>query len=51
MAKVNDIMGNVRNVVDNAITISIERYNELIIKEALFDVEHRKNNIKESEEK
>lgn len=37
MAKSKDILGNVHTVTDEAITISIERYDELIIKEALLD--------------
>lgn len=37
MAKSKDILGNIHTVTDEAITISIERYDELIIKEALLD--------------
>lgn len=50
MPKVKDMLGNERNVIDEAITISIERYNELIIIEAEYN---KKNKCvsKESEEK
>lgn len=37
MAKYKDIFGNVREYEDNTITISLERYNTLIIKEAIAD--------------
>ena len=37
MAKYKDILGNERAVVDETVTISLERYNQLIIKEALTD--------------
>lgn len=37
MAKSKDILGNIHTVTDEAITISIERYDELIIKEALLN--------------
>lgn len=37
MAKSKDILGNVHTVTDETVTISIERYDELIIKEALLD--------------
>lgn len=37
MAKYKDILGNVREYEDNTITISLERYNALIIKEAIAD--------------
>lgn len=37
MAKSKDILGNVHITTDEAITISIERYDELIKKEALLD--------------
>ena len=37
MAKYKDILGNVREYEDNTITISLERYNVLIIKEAIAD--------------
>lgn len=37
MAKYKDIWGNVREYEDNTITISLERYNALIIKEAIAD--------------
>mgnify|MGYP003175908036 CR=1 FL=1 len=49
MAKYKDIWGNVREYEDNTITISLERYNTLIIKEAIADClveakEKEKNN-------
>lgn len=37
MAKVNDILGNTRAIVDNAITISLDRFEELIVKESKYD--------------
>ncbi len=37
MAKYKDILGNVREYADDTITISLERYNTLIIKEAVVD--------------
>lgn len=37
MAKYKDILGNERAVTDETVTISLERYNQLIIKEALTD--------------
>lgn len=37
MAKYKDILGNVREYEDNTITISLKRYNDLIIKEAIAD--------------
>lgn len=37
MAKYKDILGNVREYADDTITISLERYNDLIIKEAIAD--------------
>lgn len=37
MAKYKDILGNVREYADDTITISLERYNTLIIKEAIVD--------------
>ena len=37
MAKYKDILGNVRECEDKTITISLERYNALIIKEAIVD--------------
>ena len=37
MAKYKDILGNERAVADETVTISLERYNQLIIKEALTD--------------
>ena len=37
MAKYKDILGNVREYADDTITISLERYNTLIIKEAIAD--------------
>lgn len=37
MAKYKDILGNTRECEDKTITISLERYNTLIIKEAIAD--------------
>jgi hypothetical protein len=37
MAKYKDILGNIREYEDKTITISLERYNTLIIKEAIAD--------------
>ena len=37
MPKYKDILGNERAVADETVTISLERYNQLIIKEALTD--------------
>lgn len=37
MPKVKDILGNEGIIADEAITISIDRYNELIVKEAKYD--------------
>lgn len=50
MAKYKDILGNVREYEDNTITISLERYNTLIIKEAIADrlVEVKKKEKKEN---
>lgn len=48
MSKYKDILGNEREYPDTTITISIERYNALIIKEAIADVIFNKD---ESEEK
>lgn len=37
MAKYRDILGNEREIEDTTITISLEKYNTLIIKEAIAD--------------
>ena len=37
MPKVKDILGNERIIADETITISIDRYNQLIVKEAKYD--------------
>ena len=37
MSKVKDILGNETAVADETVTISIERYNQLIIKEAVAE--------------
>ena len=37
MAKCKDILGSLREYEDKTITISLERYNTLIIKEAIAD--------------
>lgn len=49
MAKKSDMFGNKVNVVDDAVTISIERFQELIIKEAKYD-ELRSTNAESEEE-
>ena len=55
MAKYKDILGNEKVVVDEMVTISIERFEHLIITEYLYNEEHETRsmtqNIKESEEK
>ena len=55
MPKVKDILGNERFFADETVTISLERFECLIITEYLYNKEHEtKNvaqNIKESEEK
>lgn len=54
MAKYKDILGNTREYEDKTITISLERYNTLIIKEAIADGTVSANLTeaeKESEEK
>ena len=48
MAKYKDILGNIREYEDKTITISLERYNTLLIKEAIAD---RSVELKEIEEK
>lgn len=50
MAKYKDILGNTRECEDKAITISLERYNALIIKEAIADrlVEVKKKEKKDN---
>ena len=48
MAKYKDILGNAREYEDNTITISLKRYNDLIIKEAIAD---RLVEVKKKEEK
>ena len=37
MPKVKDILGNERIIADETITISIDRFSELIVKEAKYD--------------
>ena len=55
MAKYKDILGNERAMTDETITISLERFEHLIITEYLYNKEHETRNIaqniKESEEK
>ena len=57
MAKYKDILGNTREYEDKTITISLERYNALIIKEAIADrlvkveKKEKKSSNEESEEK
>ena len=43
MLKVKDILGNERIIADEAITISIDRNNQLIVKEAKYDSGVRNN--------
>lgn len=52
MAKYKDILGNTREYEDKTITISLERYNTLIIKEAIADslVEVKKKEKQNSRE-
>lgn len=52
MAKYKDILGNIREYEDKTITISLERYNTLIIKEAIADrlVEVKKKEKQNSRE-
>ena len=38
MAKYKDILGNERSIADETVTISLERYNQLIIKEAVAEI-------------
>lgn len=55
MAKYKDILGNETATEDEVVTISLERYEHLIITEYLYNKEHETRNIaqniKESEEK
>lgn len=52
MAKYKNILGNERAVVDETVTISLERYNQLIIMEAEYNKTQNKICVnKESEEK
>lgn len=37
MAQSKDILGNVHIIADEAVAISLERYDELIKKEAIYD--------------
>lgn len=37
MAKSKDILGNVHITADEAVSISLERYDELVKKEAIYD--------------
>ena len=37
MQKIKDMFGNERIIADDAITISVDRYNKLIVKEARYD--------------
>ena len=41
MAEYKDILGNKRVVADETVTISLARYNQLIIKEALTDTNEK----------
>ena len=55
MAKYKDILGNERSFADETVTISLERFEHLIVTEYLYNKEHEtrniSQNIKESEEK
>ena len=55
MAKYKNILGNEITVTDETVTISLERFEHLIITEYLYNKEHETmniaQNIKESEEK
>lgn len=44
MAKYKDILGNERAVADETVTISLDRYNQLIIKEAVAETSCKCNN-------
>ena len=46
MAKYKDILGNERAVADETVTISLERYNQLIIKEAVAEISCKCDNAK-----
>ena len=52
MAKYKDILGNTREYEDKTIAISLERYNTLIIKEAIADclVEVKKKEKEDNQE-
>ena len=55
MPKYKDILGNERAVSDETVTISLERFEHLIITEYMYNREHETRNmtqnIKESEDK
>ena len=55
MSKYKDILGNEKTILDETVTISLERFEHLIITEYLYNKEHEKRNItqiiKESEER
>ena len=55
MAKYKDMLGNERAMIDETVTISLERFEHLIITEYLYNKEHETRNvaqnIKESEGK
>ena len=55
MAKYKDILGNEKVLADEMVTISLERFEHLIITEYLYNKEHETmnitQNIKESEDK
>ena len=55
MAKYKDILGNEKALADEMVTISLERFEHLIITEYLYNKEHETRNmtqnIKESEDK
>ena len=50
MSKYKDILGNERSIADETVTISLERYNQLIIIEAEYNKRNKCEN-KESEER
>ena len=50
MPKYKDILGNERAMADEVITISLERYEHLIITEYLYNREHETKNIAQNTE-
>ena len=50
MAKYKDILGNERSVADEVVTISLERYEHLIVTEYLYNREHETRNMAQNTE-